>query len=684
MEKINRVDNPILREYLYKIIPQKINENELFKKIYGENFASKMIKRNVLTVYSNEPYSINEVSAYHNGVQKAITFCCARKDTQKLLTPDEIVNDKKLQETAMHECIHAILERTEEECKAYNIVSGTGLLERYVYLNAKSNELGRGLNEGFTEWLCEKLGFTPLAYIELTNFVRLIESAIGTEKTMMLGKGGIRARFPSIFNMNSYDVDYLLALSDQVYSINYHLTIQRNLENILSRYINIDSYDDEIKKDIKREYEENSEVIQKYFINHDFIYYASSNQLQITEETLLKFLKEKSIPKLEKQKTEEILYFESFILDKFFIKDLQLIFESEEISDENFEKISKINSFLNTNLSDVAEEIKNRKAKPSVIVFKEKFKIIAERYVKLLAIREAQKYEKGELGLVQLTEMYKKMLLKIGLGSQIDIFLKELSKQISFSSKGDESFSNEVEKVLQNVCFFGDSKDYLKKMANASIYKLKPKDSNKKLNVVLLYDKENFLDKYYAKGDIFHEVNEDYQFDFTEGNMKNEYEVAMQNFLKLQREVFNKNPNATIHITSREVIVQDGEKLDFYEIDNGELVPMVVDQKLDFKFQYDEKEKKQTETSLEPIKIGIWKKIINLIKRKINDFKTKDKTDVPNYVEDSQVGNITFDIPKKSNINRYRLENYNERLAKSRESRENNKNHENIETEEER
>ena len=170
----------------------------------GKSLRQKKVFSNVLRVYSNESVGLERFAGYCNSDKKEVTICSSGEEGQ-LLSQKDILKNKDLQETVLHEYIHAILARSLVECKKYGLIGGTGILERY-----KNGELGRGLNEGFTEWMCEKTGFKPNAYGIHVDEIKLLEAAIGTEKVMELGKGNIRERFPKIMDMSYDDITELL------------------------------------------------------------------------------------------------------------------------------------------------------------------------------------------------------------------------------------------------------------------------------------------------------------------------------------------------------------------------------------------------------------------------------------------------------------------------------------------
>ena len=73
MSQLTRKANPEILYYLYEEIPKIANRNELFVKIFGEDFVSKKIRENLLVVYSNQIDFGGTIAGYHVGSEKSIT-----------------------------------------------------------------------------------------------------------------------------------------------------------------------------------------------------------------------------------------------------------------------------------------------------------------------------------------------------------------------------------------------------------------------------------------------------------------------------------------------------------------------------------------------------------------------------------------------------------------------------------
>lgn len=80
--------------------------------------------------------------------------------------------------------IHFLLRRNEY-C--------TGIIKKIEADTTEGKEewiVGRGLNEGLTDWIAEKCGLSNelSSYNDLTNIIKKIELALGTKRVLKLGK----------------------------------------------------------------------------------------------------------------------------------------------------------------------------------------------------------------------------------------------------------------------------------------------------------------------------------------------------------------------------------------------------------------------------------------------------------------------------------------------------------------
>ena len=203
-----KTENQEIRQYLINFVEKTLNQCEVFTKVYGKDFVRKRLEENLKKVYIDISNS-NSNTALYDMENSCITIFSENKS----LTVADIENNKKLKHLILHESIHAIFRRTKEECQEFGIEDGTGILEFY----SNGQELGRGFNEGLTEWICQKAGYGEQSYSSEKNIIRILEFAIGEEAVMELAKGDIKGNVAKILQMSKLECLQVMALVDNIY-----------------------------------------------------------------------------------------------------------------------------------------------------------------------------------------------------------------------------------------------------------------------------------------------------------------------------------------------------------------------------------------------------------------------------------------------------------------------------------
>lgn len=266
---MEKVENEEVKEYITQFAIDKLEACDLFIEVFGKGFAKKRLDINLDKVYTNEVSE--DRGGYYDLGDSSVTIC-DRKPRERKLSVRDIKNNILLQEVSLHELVHAILRRTRGECKKFKIVRGTGMNEDYP----NGSELGRGLNEGLTNWICKMAGVNTSSYKKLTSFIEILAGEIGEKNVMKLGKGNIKKRAPKLLRMKQEETMQAIALADSIYNLegrNRDLEIYiRKIEARLERgkrslkeweeYKEYDKEDDEqIKRECEEEIEENNGFI---------------------------------------------------------------------------------------------------------------------------------------------------------------------------------------------------------------------------------------------------------------------------------------------------------------------------------------------------------------------------------------------------------------------------------------
>ena len=187
---MDKIENLEIKEYLINFVIEKTQQCQIFAKVFGKDFARDRLKTNLKTVYTNE-YS-RKKAGYHSTNEHTISICTSDKQEPQL-TVKLLEKNKQKVTTMLHEAIHAILTKSEEECKKIGVKHATGILEYYEKKEDDEQipELGRGANEGLTNWICELLGYKTSSYQYETTFIKQLELVMGQTRILKMGKGNI-------------------------------------------------------------------------------------------------------------------------------------------------------------------------------------------------------------------------------------------------------------------------------------------------------------------------------------------------------------------------------------------------------------------------------------------------------------------------------------------------------------
>ena len=133
------VENTELKEYMINLTKTELQKFKLLSEIYSERRISKILNKNIKKVFSDETL-INETGYYNTGTNEIHL----KVNEEHRITQTEVENTYTLKGTVMHECIHALFCHEEYS---------TGALAKYG-----NRQIGRGINEGLTNWIIEKCG----------------------------------------------------------------------------------------------------------------------------------------------------------------------------------------------------------------------------------------------------------------------------------------------------------------------------------------------------------------------------------------------------------------------------------------------------------------------------------------------------------------------------------------------
>lgn len=375
------MENKQVKRYLIKFVKKVLNGCDLFTTVYGTDFVKQKLDANLEKVYT-DIYSNTKGGEYHRA-DSSITIYKNSK-YQKSLTIADIKKNWELQQIILHESIHAIFERTKEECEAFGIESGTGTSE--VYNNG--TELGRGLNEGLTEWIAEKAGYKARAYSSEVNLIRMLELAIGEEAVMQLAKGNIRGNVAQLLQMSEEDCVQILAQADYVYQCeqyNYRTKIIIGaLSRIKNKFLTKEDHET-LKQELGEDYERYIRLIEYNSWIEDFKEKSVEEQIGHLRAGV----------EFDNDLDSSIYAFERKIFEKFFKREIEEAQSAETISKEKMQRLKQIHDSIHGGkLSGSSMWESSPTLKYKHITYKQ----LTEKYMATLSEQEREEFNKtGEV-----------------------------------------------------------------------------------------------------------------------------------------------------------------------------------------------------------------------------------------------------------------------------------------------
>lgn len=325
-------ESPEMQRYLKKYAVKSLNSCKAFVKVYGRDFAAKRLEQNLKTVYV-EGYNIFYGALYQSHEQSIIL--CSDDPNKETLTVDDVKQDRNLRQKAVHEAVHAIFEKTEKERESLGILYGCGILEGYE----NDEEIGRGLNEGITEWICEKAGVGQRCYNHVYKIVKLLELAIGEENVMRLANGNTNGNVTKILGMSIEEYKKIFSTIDRIYrdsNKSYAMSrIVEALKKIENKIIG-EEEKEKLKQELGEYYQFYEEGVGKYVKDKEHKDLVKS---QIGEFSIMKEDAEISL-------NHNLVYAEQIIFEKYFKKEIESAQNAKHIDIRTMRRLSELQNLI--------------------------------------------------------------------------------------------------------------------------------------------------------------------------------------------------------------------------------------------------------------------------------------------------------------------------------------------------
>ncbi len=604
--------NIILREYIKRISIETLEGCEDFVEVYGRGFVERKFEENVRDVYSNEKN--RESAGYYLIKDKDIIICASGKEGGTL-TPNDIENNESLKTTCVHETIHAILRRTiqlilkigGEKVKKKKL--GTGIQE----YDDRGEEIGRGLNEGITEWICRKAGLVANAYRNLTRIVEQIEMAIGTREVMKLGKGNIAKRAAKILRISKRKCKFFLSLLDQEYTLEEKNGFFRKAIQELRGNISLEDLET-IKEDFR---------VKNFLKTEEYRLAIAEKGKDKEAEVILEYLNE------QKEDTDyamrnNLLLIDSFIFDQYFKKEFEKMETNQEVSAEQLQIFAIIEELMQKDMGNKEEQ------EYSSIKFQRKFQMMRERYLAKASRRMKEEYRSGILSGNALMS-YFDQVGKID-EEAIGYLVNRLADEM------DIRYSTELSWLIMNLY----EKGKINEINRYSMRRIKAKEQE---SIIYLRDNQ-IVGRVDLKEKESNDDNGDIGINFGL-TMDEQFNDRMNSFLKLKEETEGADSQATIQISNGIIIINGREGTKIYVLDKGEVIPVERTEEIDLLFSKSNEHKKMKSlairTPIDMIRSFLFKgeqevaEKSLITKKQGNPFKARI-SDMSNYSIESTVG----------------------------------------------
>ena len=594
---MKKIENPEVKDFLIELVSTELEKDEIFTKVFQEGFAYDRLENNVKYVFTDE-FSMS-TQGYQSYTQKAITLCTNEPDNQ-VTTPEVLEKNQDMISTAVHEAIHAILSRNQEECERFNIIYGVGIYEVIQNKKGEYIEVGRGLNEGITNWICNRLKYQTNSYQVFTNFIYELELALGSEQVMRLGKGNIRENIAKILKMSESECIAFLIKIDLIYQIQDQKLMLEVWRKILK------NHKDGVSKEISKTYLENAyNVLQK---NDEYIKMLQSKNYN-------RFLEEKSLLDtdlsrieyirnvIDKKRTkiqEIILEIENTIFDKYFRDEWEAILSSPKIKTDTFEKFNRLNKLrIKIELPPIQHEYQD--------LFMIQFKRFKGEYFDAILKFLENSYRGKDLTF-----------------DKVDFMLEHVSKM------GQKQFFVAIKEIAKLMCPKATVE------VATLIYYLYKQGRLEDIDKYYIYSasvKGEYIPLFFRNGQLEFtynnisskktNVNNDTKiseemFDFT-FKMNEDEQKIIDEFIKMRDIAKKINPNTNIVISGRTIAFDFGKSVKIYYIKDGDMVPMEVSEENPINVQFQQYRKNHV------LNTKHIQSLISKLKYKIKNFIFENK-----------------------------------------------------------
>ena len=428
--------------------------------------------------------------------------------------------------------------------------------------------------------------------------------------------------------------------TDTIYNADSNITLMNGIRSILKDRED-DTLSDVEKEKCNKQYEKWKDKIDEIKSSFGFLTFTESDEMKNSDEMVAKYIGERYIPEKIKEKNDAIAEFESKILDKYFAKDIDRLLMSEHINEDEFDNLRKIVSLLHTLPEELSEGLKDSRPQLSSVRVREAYKELSGRFLSQSVKKDISEYNNGNLNINDLLTHIEKF--SGGEKSERNKYIAQFASNVV-----SPELKSQLGSAISYLYDKKDDQEVISKATNVGAYSLYSKETGMKSNVIRVGDK--FLEAPYFEGTVFNRNNMDEKkviFDYT-SEQDGDYENSVNDFLKIRKDAFSKDPDAVINISGKQVVVKSGDDISFYSIySDGHIFQMEVENEAEMDFKYAEPKREQEDVQLVPVKTSGFSELMNRIRRGWNSITSRKKDDGGIVYGDD--GKISLSLSASSN-----------------------------------
>ena len=644
------MENTLSLEELKQILFDYLKKNKFLKLLFNDSQIKDRLEANLEKLLVEDKKE--DALGGYNFEEKSITLYLGKNITAK-----EILENENLLTTILHEGIHSVLRNK----------FGTGLfyfrpkldenIQKIILPESEFEELGRGLNEGVTNWIVRQSGVETISYNNLTEITELIASCIGTKRMKPFTSDNYKKIFKALHMSRDYGMEFLRQL-DEVYYI------EENLRDIN----NLAKYFQEIQKLLQTEdRQEFAELEKKYgYLRNKRIYNQVINEAR--GEELNKIIRDIDT----KTKESSIIERFSSILNEI-IGELEHKYQISETARRNYLITSLIEKILKSLVKDRLDEpetISDYKQVSDIINrirdliteneitgnlnylddFLQKIGNRSNDAVRKILEEAKEDSRQGNISAQLLEDNIERLKVLYSLDTDLDAVGAGLGNLIHLVTKNNE-FPEEQKALIKYAIYTKSVKDLriLQTITTKSGKHIILKGSQ---IIGVLDDKRNNYEYMQAKKSFRVNQGESYldKADWTVSNGTDISRLARQ-FEEIKARELEMNPTAETYILEGIVAFRTQNGYSFYEVIEGNNARIMPAQFTTTKFIKSMVRERKPNTKDEVLPIQAKNGIITKIKRKISFAKAFLKSRREGKTKEKREGTIATGIKKNNEPN---------------------------------